>query len=94
MDRSKQIYQLVEQWCHARDPLHTNESLRQIAILTGCITQVPKQLSEQENQHIIQWLQENYPHAYLWAMSQNWIGHPAMLWGTLASTKGAASKSS
>lgn len=81
MDITEHIYQLVEQWCYAIDPSKASEALRQIAIITGCIPQVPRQLTEQQNKFVVQWLQENHPNIYLWAVSQRWIGHPAMVWG-------------
>jgi hypothetical protein len=78
---TEQIYKLVGQWCQALDPSRASEALRQIAIISDCIPQIPNQLTEQDNQCVVQWLQENHPNAYLWARSQQWIGHPAMIWG-------------
>ena len=87
MDTTEQIYRLIEQWSRAFDSKGASEALRQIAITTGCIPQAPKQLSEQDNQRVMCWLQQNYPHAYLWAMSQRWVGHPAMVWGSASELK-------
>ena len=81
MSTTEQIYKLVGQWCQALDPSRASEALRQIAIISDCIPQIPNQLTEQDNQCVVQWLQENHPNAYLWARSQQWIGHPAMIWG-------------
>lgn len=87
MDRTEQIYRLVKKWCRARDPLNADAALRQLAILTGCLPNVPNQLSEQDHQQVLQWLQQHYPHAYLWVMSQQCIGHPAMVWGTASASR-------
>lgn len=83
MDSTEQIYQLVEQWCHALDPWNANAALRQIAVLTGCLSHVSQPLSEEEGKYILRWLKDHHPNAYLWAMSQHSIGHPAMVWGTV-----------
>ncbi|MBE9168234.1 hypothetical protein IQ238_12155 [Pleurocapsales cyanobacterium LEGE 06147] len=87
VDTTEQIYRLIEQWSRAFDSIKASEALRQIAITSGCIPQSTKQLSEQENQRVMRWLQQNYPHAYLWAMSQRWVGHPAMVWGSARELK-------
>lgn len=91
MNSPEQIYKLVEQWSHALDASKANEALRQIAIITRCIPQVPNQLTEQDNKCVVRWLQENHPTAYLWAMSQRSIGHPAMIWGAKINQKGTSS---
>lgn len=82
VNSTEQIYKLVKQWCQALDSSKESEALRQIALISDCIPQVPGQLTEEDNQCVVQWLQENHPNAYLWARSQQWIGHPAMIWGT------------
>lgn len=81
MSTTEQIYKLVRQWCQAIDASRANEALRKIALISECIPQIPNQLTEQDNQLVMQWLQENHPNAYLWAKSQQWIGHPAIIWG-------------
>lgn len=93
MNSTEQIYKLVEQWSHALDTSKASEVLRQIAILTRCIPQVPNQLTEQDNKYVVRWLQENHPTAYLWAMSQHSIGHPAMIWGAKSNQKDTSSLS-
>lgn len=87
MDTTEQIYRLVGQWCNSLDPYKASEALHQIAIITGCIPQPPKQWTEEEGKHVLGWLQEHHPNAYLWAMSQSWIGHPAIIWGTESNLK-------
>jgi|SRR6478672_2136522 len=82
MNTTEQIYQLVEQWCQTLNPSQSSEALRQIALITGCLPQVSKPLTENETKCVMQWLQENHPNAYLWAMSQRWVGHPAIVWGS------------
>lgn len=91
MNTTEQIYKLVTQWCQALDSSRQSEALRQIALISDCIPQVPSKLTEQDNQCVVQWLQENHPNAYLWARSQQWIGHPAMIWGIENRQKTAAS---
>jgi|GEM_PF-3575373 len=86
-DKTEHIYQLVEQWCQTLDSYQASEALRQIAIITGCLPQVSRYLTEQESRCVVQWLQENHPNAYLWAMSQRWVGHPAIIWGSGNSLK-------
>ncbi len=81
MDTTEQIYDLVKQWCFALDQRRANAALRQIAIATGCILDVPEQLNEKQSQFVLLWLQKNHPNTYLWAMSQFCVGHPAVIWG-------------
>lgn len=78
---TEQIYKLVKQWCQAIDSSRASEALLQIALISECIPQIATQLTEQDNQLVMQWLQANHLNAYLWAKSQQWIGHPAMIWG-------------
>ena len=87
MNSTEQIYTLVKQWSQALDSSKESEALRQIALISHCIPQVPSQLTEQDNQYVVQWLQENHHNAYLWARSQQWIGHPAMIWGNKSCQK-------
>jgi hypothetical protein len=94
VDTTEQVYRLIEQWSRAFDSTKASEALRQIAITTGCIPQAPKHLSEQENQRVMRWLEQNYPHAYLWAMSQRWVGHPAMVWGSASELKSISANAS
>ncbi|HEY9875802.1 MAG TPA: hypothetical protein V6D12_20390 [Candidatus Obscuribacterales bacterium] len=82
MDTTKQIYELVKQWCDNVDSSQGSEALRQIATITGCIPQIPVQWTEHEGKCVVRWLQKNHPNAYLWAMSQRWVGHPAIVWGS------------
>lgn len=91
MNSTEQIYTLVKQWCQALDSSKESEALRQIALISdcNCIAPAPNQLTEQDNQCVIQWLQENHPNVYLWAKSQQCIGHPAMIWGTESNLKTA-----
>ena len=58
------------------------QALRQIAIITGCIPDVPEQLNDKQSSIVIKWLQENHPNTYLWAIAQLCVGHPATVWGT------------
>lgn len=81
MNTTEQIYQLVRQWCFARDERRASEALRQIAIVTGCISEIPEYLNEKQSKFVVGWLQKNHPNAYLWAISQFWVGHPATVWG-------------
>lgn len=81
VDTTKEIYELVRQWCFARDQRRANEALRQIAIITGCIPEVPEYLNEKQGKVVVKWLQENHPNIYLWAISQFCVGHPATVWG-------------
>jgi hypothetical protein len=81
VDISEQIFELVKQWSAALDQPIKREALRQIAMTTGCIPQLPEQWTDQQDGCVIQWLKENHPNAYLWAISQNCVGHPAMVWG-------------
>lgn len=90
VDQTETIYQLVKQWCRAIAPNHANEALRQIAIEAGCVLEGSQPLSEQHNQWVWQWLQEQHPNTYLWAMSQRSIRHPAMVWGTVKTSKAGA----
>ncbi|MGB5959347.1 MAG: hypothetical protein WBG73_01710 [Coleofasciculaceae cyanobacterium] len=91
VNTTEQIYKLVKQWCQALDSSKESEALHQIALISNCdcIPQVRGQFTEQDNQCVVQWLQENHPNAYLWAKSQQWIGHPAMVWGNESSPKTA-----
>lgn len=81
MDTTEQIYELVRQWCFARNSLKASEALRKIALIGGCIPDIPEYLNEKQTKLVVQWLQENHPNAYLWAISQLWVGHPATVWG-------------
>lgn len=81
MEPTQQIYRLVKQWCSALERAEASAALRQIALITNCIPRMSEQLTAEQERNVIQWLQENYPNAYLWAMSQLWLGHPASLWG-------------
>lgn len=83
----KQIYSLVEQWCAARDRSSVSEALRQIALVANCLPQVPKQLTEEQQKCVFRWLESNHPNAYLWAISQRCVGHPATVWSLDASQK-------
>jgi hypothetical protein len=75
------VNQLVKQWSSTQDAVKANAMLRQIALLTGYSQAKSVQLTELEQQRVLQWLQERYPYAYLLAMSQQSVGHPAMIWG-------------
>lgn len=88
MDTTEPIYQLVKQWCYALDQGKGkgSEALRQIAITTGCISDVPNQLTQKQEEYVVGWLQENYPNAYLWAIAKLSVGHPATIWGTYRTT--------
>lgn len=81
MDTTEQVYDLIKQWCNACDQHRANEALRQIAIVTECLADIPERLNEKQSKSVVQWLQINYPNAYLWAISQHWVGHPATVWG-------------
>ena len=81
MNNTEQIYQLVRQWCFARDQRKASEVLRQIAIVSECIPNVPDYLNDKQSLVVVQWLQQNHPNAYLWAISQSCVGHPATVWG-------------
>lgn len=91
MNTTEFIYQLVKQWCSEHDTCKASEALRQIAIIAGCLPDVPEQLSEQQGVSVIQWLKENHPNVYLWAMGQFCVGHPATVWG-MGNTKAKYSK--
>ncbi len=78
---SEQIDQLVRQWGAARDAVNAEAMLRRIALLAGFTQRVAPQLTELEVRRVLQWLQDKYPYAYLLAMSQQSVGHPAMIWG-------------
>ncbi len=91
MNSTEQIYTLVKQWSQALDSSRESEALRQIALISNCIPQVPSQLTEQDNQSVVQWLEANHPNAYLLARSQQWIGHPAMIWGNKSCQKTSTS---
>ena len=77
----EQIYQLVKQYRATYETATTNQALRQIAFISGCISQIPKQLTEQQHECVLKWLKANYPNAYLWAIGQSCFGHPAVAWG-------------
>lgn len=78
----KQIYLLVKQWCDAPNQSSANKALRTIAIVAGCLPKVPEaQLDQREQRCVLRWLESNYPHIYLWAISQRCVGHPATVWG-------------
>lgn len=77
----EQIYPLVKQWTTASNQPTASEALRQIAIATNCLLQVPKQLTEDQQKYVLRWLELNYPNAYLWAISQRCVSHPAGVWG-------------
>ncbi len=81
VNTTEKIYELVRQWCFARDQRRASEALRQIAIITGCIPDLPEYLNEKQGKVVVKWLQENHPNAYLWAISQFCVGHPATVWG-------------
>ena len=81
MDTTEQIYPLVRQWCFAYNSHRASEALRKIAIISGCITDVPEYLNDKQSKIVVQWLQQNHPNAYLWAISQLCVGHPATVWG-------------
>jgi hypothetical protein len=83
----EQIYPLVKQWCMTGDPSKASEVLRQIALVTNCLPQMPKQLTEEQQRCVLRWLESNHPNAYLWAISQRCVGHPATVWGLDASQK-------
>ena len=78
---SEQIDQLVKQWGAARDPVNADIMLRQIALIMGFTRHVTPQLTNLESRRVLQWLQDYYPYAYLLALSQRSVGHPAMIWG-------------
>ena len=84
MDITDQIYQLVKQWGRALDPSQASTALRQIAKISGCIPNTPQHFTEQEDKKVIRWLQENHPNAYLWAITQRCMGHPAIVWGAVS----------
>lgn len=81
VDTTKQIYQLIEQWCLAGDRSQARATLRQIAIVSECLPEVPAQLTDKQLKYVVRWIQENHPNAYLWAMGQRCVGHPAAVWG-------------
>ena len=81
IDTTEQVYHLIKQWCFTRDQSRANEALRQIAIITKCIPEVPDQLTQKQGKVVVEWLQKNQPNTYLWAMSQLSMGHPAGVWG-------------
>ena len=84
MDITDQIYQLVKQWGRALDSSQASTALLQIAKVSGCISNIPSHFTEQEDQKVIRWLQENHPNAYLWAITQRSMGHPAIVWGAVS----------
>lgn len=83
----EQVYPLVKQWCTAGDQSNASKALRQIAIVTNCLPEVPKQLTEEQQRCVLRWLESNYPNAYLWAISQRCVSHPAGVWGLDASQR-------
>ncbi len=82
MERAnEQIYRLVKQWCSANEQSKASEALRQIALITGCLQEVPSQLNEKQQKYVIGWLKSTHPNTYLWAVGQRCVGHPAIVWG-------------
>lgn len=88
MDINEQIFNLVQQWGYARDKAQADAALRRIASLTGCARLTSDPLTEEQVNSVMQWLQENYPTAYLWALGKQWAGHPAIVWGAGGSHTG------
>lgn len=84
---SEQLDHLVKQWGAANDTVQAETTLLHIAILIGFTRRISPQLSELESHRVLQWLQDNYPYAYLLALSQRSVGHPAMIWGRKLSTQ-------
>ncbi len=84
MDITEQIYQLVKQWGRALNPSQASTALRQIAQISGCLPNPTQNFTEQEDKKVIRWLQENHPNAYLWAITQRSMGHPAIVWGAVS----------
>lgn len=81
VETEKRIYPLLKRWSTASDQLTASEALRQIAIATNCLPQTSKQLTEEQQKYVLRWLESNYANAYLWAISQRCVGHPAAVWG-------------
>lgn len=81
MDTTEQVYQLIKQWCLASDRDRAGATLRQIALITKCLPEVPEQLTDKQLKYVVRWIQENHPNAYLWAIGQRCVGHPAAVWG-------------
>jgi hypothetical protein len=81
VDTTEQIYQLMKQWCFAGNQSQACATLRQIAVIAGCFPEVPEQLTDKQLKYVMRWIQENHPNAYLWAMGQRCVGHPAAVWG-------------
>lgn len=79
MDATERIYQLVKQWSVDSDWEQSNLALCEIALLAGCTA---TEANEDRYVCAIAWLQKNYPNAYLWALGQRCIGHPAAIWAT------------
>jgi len=81
MDTNEQIFNLVQRWYYASNKMQADAALRRIAHLTQCASLPSDPLSEAQVNSVMQWLQENYPTAYLWALGKQWVGHPAIVWG-------------
>lgn len=60
MNTSEQIYQLVREWCFARDQQRASEVLRQIAIVSKCIPDVPEYLNDLQSLVVVHWLQQKH----------------------------------
>lgn len=88
INTDEQIFNLVQQWCHAPDKAQADEALRRIVYLTKCTSLTPAPLSEEQMNAVMQWLQEHCPIAYLWAVGKQWVGHPATVWGLSRSPDG------
>lgn len=86
VDAADRLYQLIQQWCDAADQPKAHKALRQIALLTACIP-LRGQFGDADAQQVVQWLQDNHPNAYLWAIGRKWVGHPAIVWGIARSHK-------
>ncbi len=76
-----QIYSLIKQWASTTDSQLASQALQQIALSTGCVRLKPDHWSEEQSQSVVQWLREKHSNAYLLALSQRCVGHPAIVWG-------------
>lgn len=88
MNTNEQIFNLVQQWHHASNKTQADEALRRIAQLTKCTFVTSDPLNEEQVNSVMQWLQEHYPTAYLWAVGKQWVGHPAIVWGLNRNNRG------
>lgn len=84
VDATEKVYQLVKQWSSDIDKEQATKALCEIALVAGCISPeeaIACQMNEHQYMGAIAWLEKNYPNAYLWAIGQRCIGHPAAIWG-------------